>query len=178
LNTKKCYVCGIEKPIDEICLNKKCKSCMCEYKKRWYQANKSKIRKKQEVYREANKEHLRAADKLWRKNNKEKDRARTAKWAKDNPDRRAEAEQRRRARKRGSQVMRITPEMLKDRLLVFGNKCAYCGGPFEHWDHLKPLELQGPHILANLRPSCADCNISKGTMIPKEWLAICKSIID
>ena len=169
MNTKRCYVCGEMKPTEEICLNKKCKSCMREYKKLWYKTNKVEIREKQEVYRTVNKEHLRSADKLWRKNNKEKDRVRTAKWAKNNSEKRSEAEQRRRARKHGSQVVKITPEMLKARMEIFGGRCAYCGGPFEHWDHLKPLELQGPHILSNLRPSCAKCNIGKGAMHPRDW---------
>jgi len=168
--TKICYQCGGEFPISEICLNKKCKLCMSKYKKKWYRENKEEIRRKQEVYRSANKTKLRAADKLWRQNNRKKDRARTAKWAKENPERRLESQQRRRARKRGSQVIKITPEMLKARLDAFGGVCSYCGGLFEHWDHLKPLELGGPHILSNLRPSCAECNTRKGTMPSQEWL--------
>jgi 5-methylcytosine-specific restriction endonuclease McrA len=167
---RRCYVCKDEKPSDEICPNKKCKSCMAEYRKSWYEANKAVVKARQDAYRAANLPHLRAKDKDWRQNNVERDRARTSKWAKDNPERRSESQQRRRARKAGSQVVRVTTVMLRERLRVFDGLCAYCRGPFEHWDHVKPLELGGPHILANLRPSCARCNGSKGSMPAMRWL--------
>ncbi|MBT2266408.1 HNH endonuclease [Rhodococcus erythropolis] len=41
-----------------------------------------------------------------------------------------------------------------------------CGGPYQHLDHVKPLSAGGPHMLSNLRPSCADCNLSKGAKWP------------
>ena len=167
---KICYECKHKFSISEICLNGKCKSCMIKYKKIWYEKNKNQIRKKQDIYRLINKEKLRIADKLWRQNNREKNQSRIAKWAKENPLRRLESQQRRRARKLGSQVIKITPEILKSRLEVFGGVCSYCGGSFEHWDHLKPLELGGPHIPSNLRPACAKCNTKKGITFPKIWL--------
>ena len=148
---------------------------MSKYKEKWYIANKKQIRYKQEQYRIANYTKLRAADKIWRNNNKEKTAKRVAKWAKDNPLKRLESQQRRRARKLGSQVIKINVQMLQDRLLVFDGKCAYCSGVFEHWDHVKPLELKGPHILSNLRPSCAKCNTSKGMMHPFLWLKVLKT---
>ncbi len=168
MKTGKCYVCGIDNL--DLCLNGKCKRCMSDYKRLWYEKNKCAIRSKQEVYRAENFERLKSADKLWRENNREKDAARVRDWAKNNPDRRAESQRRRRARKFGTQIFPITLAMLAERLEVFGNKCAYCGGPFEHWDHLKPLELGGPHMLSNMRPSCAKCNIRKGCMSHKLWM--------
>lgn len=167
-----CYVC---KQPGDLCSNGKCKPCMAKYRKSWYEANKAAVKAKQDVYRAANLPHLRSKDKDWRRNNVEKDRARTSKWAKENPEKRSESQQRRRARKTGSQVVRVTSSMLKDRLNVFDGACAYCGGTFEHWDHVKPLELGGPHILANLRPSCARCNLSKGSMPAMAWLQIVRN---
>lgn len=143
---------------------------MIAYKKVWYEANKERIKQQHEGYKKLNIERLRKASKLYSERNKEKGRLKVALWAKNNPERRAESEQRRRARKRGSQTIKLTKEMLDSRLAVFGWCCAYCGGKFEHWDHLKPLELGGPHILSNLRPSCAQCNLSKGAIPPLEWL--------
>lgn len=166
-----CYVCKQSKPIDQICPNRKCRDCMAKYKKTWYEANKAQISARQEQYRSSNHSYLRQKDKEWRQNNKEKDRIRVSKWARDNPDKRAESEQRRRAKKNHGQVVRITTSMLKDRLAVFDGLCAYCGGPFEHWDHVKAINLGGPHILANLRPSCARCNLSKGDSPFVEWFA-------
>lgn len=166
----KCYVCKTDGL--DLCQNGKCKSCMSAYKRMWYEHNKAAIRSKQEEHREKNREKLRSADKLWRKNNRKKDALRVSSWAKSHPDRRAESQRKRRARKLGTQVFPMTLAMLASRLEVFGGKCAYCGGPFEHWDHFKPLELGGPHMLSNMRPSCAACNIRKGCMHPLDWMAV------
>jgi hypothetical protein len=68
-----------------------------------------------------------------------------------------------------------TKQAIADRMTALGNRCAYCGGPFEHVEHLKPLSLGGPHCLANLRPSCRRCNAEKFTTPPKAWLARCRN---
>ena len=165
----RCYVCGAEdRPL---CKNKKCGPCMSAYKRLWYERNKQQIKQKQKKYRLDNCDKLKESYKLWRKNNKKKDADRVRAWAEKNPDKRAEFQRKRRARKLGSQVLPITPAMFYARLQVFGEKCAYCGGPFEHWDHFKPLELGGPHILSNMRPACASCNVSKGYQHPLKWMS-------
>jgi len=57
-----------------------------------------------------------------------------------------------------------TPEQLRCRMDLYGNKCAYCpNGLFEHVEHVIPLAQGGTHWPANLRPSCAPCNYRKGT---------------
>lgn len=171
----RCYKCEREWPLSEKCTNKMCKRCFSDYKKRRYREDpehRARILRKTQEYRADNKERLREADVAWRRDNRDATAVRTSAWAKANPERRLESQQRRRARKRGGQVVRITQSMLSDRLSVFDGLCSYCGGLFEHWDHLKPLELGGPHILANLRPSCAPCNLRKGRMPAKEWLSL------
>lgn len=82
-------------------------------------------------------------------------------WAAANRDRRLEYGHRRRAMTRGTQVIPITMDMLAARAAVFGNKCWMCSGPFEQWDHVKPLAKGGPHMLSNLRPACGQCNRAK-----------------
>jgi hypothetical protein len=53
--------------------------------------------------------------------------------------------------------------------------CAYCGGTYSEWDHLRPLvNKQRPtgyftHI-QNLVPSCGKCNQSKGNKYWKSWI--------
>jgi hypothetical protein len=173
--TTTCYVCKQVKPAEEMCTNRKCKPCMVVYRKAWYENNKERIKQQHEGYKRLNREKLKRANIAYRERNKEREKIRTAKYSKDYPERRAESEQRRRARKRGSQTIKLTKEMLDGRLAVFGWCCSYCGGKFEHWDHLKPLELGGPHILSNLRPSCARCNLCKGIIPPIEWLQRIKS---
>lgn len=50
-----------------------------------------------------------------------------------------------------------------DLIGLYGDACVYCGGAFEEIDHVIPVKAGGPHTLANVRPSCADCNRSKGS---------------
>ena len=54
-------------------------------------------------------------------------------------------------------------------------RCAYCGDPYSEWEHLRPLVIdQKPtgfiSELANLVPSCAKCNQSKGKRAWREWI--------
>lgn len=49
-----------------------------------------------------------------------------------------------------------------DVIRTYGNHCAYCPtGEFEELDHKVPVCLGGPHTLANVRPSCKECNSLK-----------------
>lgn len=89
-------------------------------------------------------------------------RLRAMAFRKANPERRREYGCRRRARLRASAVGRvITPEQLAAKKAYWGHRCWMCGGPAAAWDHVKPINRQGPHILANLRPACLPCNTRK-----------------
>jgi 5-methylcytosine-specific restriction endonuclease McrA len=65
-------------------------------------------------------------------------------------------------------ILKIKPENMQ---------CAYCGGTYSEWDHLRPLVLNKKptgyfsHI-QNLVPSCGKCNQSKGGANRhwKEWM--------
>lgn len=82
-------------------------------------------------------------------------------WDRGNPDRRVQAQARRRARKVGTQIARFGRSEISARMAFFGNRCWMCGGAFECIDHVKPLSKGGPHLLSNLRPACNSCNGSK-----------------
>jgi 5-methylcytosine-specific restriction endonuclease McrA len=56
-----------------------------------------------------------------------------------------------------------------DRVKQFGGRCAYCGGPFEHLDHLVPISRGGTHAIENLFPACSPCNLEKSGMMPFDW---------
>jgi len=83
---------------------------------------------------------------------------------------------RRRALERGNLSFPLDEEVVKKRMQELGNKCLYCGGPFEQTDHLIPLARGGAHCLGNLVPSCGHCNFSKRANYlgsewwPKNWL--------
>jgi len=98
-------------------------------------------------------------------------------WASRNPERRAVSarlyaeanrtrislvQKNREARKGSALAQDISHDALMARFTLWGNKCWMCGGSFEHIEHVKPLSKGGPHILANLRPACAACNLRKG----------------
>jgi len=50
-----------------------------------------------------------------------------------------------------------------------GERCAYCGAPWQHLDHVVPLERGGTHAIGNLLPACASCNTSKNRHLLAEW---------
>ena len=64
---------------------------------------------------------------------------------------------------------------IEKKMYDWGNQCIYCGEPREHVDHLIPLNRGGDNSLYNLMPSCASCNLSKGSKYlgsewwPKNW---------
>lgn len=58
---------------------------------------------------------------------------------------------------------------IESRVLLFGNECAYCGGEYEHIDHVVALTCGGKHSPCNLVPSCARCNSSKQASPWRTW---------
>lgn len=82
------------------------------------------------------------------------------------------SESRRRAIKRLVESEYITEQQIRDLVEQFKNACWICRVSFGvegvelHIDHYKPLSKGGPHILANLRPACAECNLRKSGSWP------------
>lgn len=62
-----------------------------------------------------------------------------------------------------------THEQIQARIDYYGNCCAYCGGPYEHLDHVIPLSKGGTAWPANLRPACQPCNHRKHIKQLHEW---------
>lgn len=87
-----------------------------------------------------------------------------------NPDLERAIIHRRRARKQRAPGA-CSREQLQARVAFYGGRCAYCGGPYEHIDHVIPLSRGGANWPANLRPACASCNTSKGDRTLREWQA-------
>lgn len=72
----------------------------------------------------------------------------------------------RRAHKKASMVIPFTAEQLRHRLSMY-HGCWICGrDSWDEVDHVKPIAKGGPHILANLRPACRDCNRRKSATWP------------
>lgn len=173
---------------------RECKSCTADYKREYNARNAEKVKAYQAAYRAAHREKARTTTAKYRVENPERVRAaqdnyradpvhrevareRAKAFRKANPELRLEYDRRRRARMRASAVGKkvITPEQLAAKKAYWGNRCWMCGGEATAWDHVKPLNKQGAHILANLRPACLPCNTSKSDRWPYsevlEWVA-------
>jgi len=112
-----------------------------------------------------------AASKKYYQRHRESVLATCKRWRLANSENVLARNKQRRARLAGVSLQNISAAMLNARAEVFGNACAYCDGPHEHWDHVIPIARGGKHCLANLRPACAPCNLKKSSMPHAEWLA-------
>lgn len=161
-----------------------------ERKKRWDVANPEKVRVMKKAYQKANRDKISARRKAAYKAlteselhargeraaaryeaTREQALARAKAWREANPHKRSASFARRRLRLSAATIQDITLDDMHQRFAVFGGRCAYCGGPREHIDHVKPIAKGGLHCLANLRPSCARCNQKKSAKASKNWLA-------
>ena len=78
-------VCGLLKPIEEFTIGyNKCKECISEYQKQWYQANKKRILESRKEYQETNKDLLREKNKIYYKENKKEINIKTRQYYYDN----------------------------------------------------------------------------------------------
>lgn len=126
-----------------------------------YIENKSRYNGQSSAWYAQNQESAKSAQLAWYRKNADAAKARARIWAGANRARRAQSDALRGASIRASRCAPITASALTARMAYFGFVCWMCGGPFEHVDHVKPVSRGGPHILSNLRPSCAPCNSKK-----------------
>ena len=161
-----------------------------ESSRRWRENHPERQRDAQRRYRESNRTKLAAAEKTpeqlaRRAAAKRRKRATDPAWA-DRERARARARIQvprvrigrqiyfamRRARLRGAPGLEYaTAEKILARLSMFADKCAYCGDPYEHLDHVIPLVRGGSALPVNLVPACKPCNLAKSWKTRREWLA-------
>jgi 5-methylcytosine-specific restriction endonuclease McrA len=146
-----------------------------------YQRNKAKRRAAMRRYAEQNRDVFQAINRRYyqrnidreRERQRKKDRAAlnaaNAKWAKANPDKRAEIQNRRRARKYLVAADRVDySEVIK----MSCGLCGICDSAFTqndrtHFDHIIPLALGGSHVQSNLQLTHARCNLRKGSRLTR-----------
>jgi 5-methylcytosine-specific restriction endonuclease McrA len=162
-----------------------CKPCNAEYKREYVAQRADQVKAYQAAYRAAHREKARATTARYRAEkpdrvaaaqiayradpaHKEIARERARAFRIANPERRLEYDRRRRAKMRASAVgpRVITPEQLAAKKAYWGDRCWMCHGEANAWDHVKPINKQGAHILANLRPACLPCNTRKSDRWP------------
>lgn len=127
----------------------------------WRAANPDKHREAARRWRAANEEHVRERQKKWRERTAERRAEALRAWHAANPEKVKAARWRRKANLRGAPSSNFSGRQLADRIAYFGGLCWMCKEPYAHLDHVKPLSRGGSHMLANIRPACASCNLSK-----------------
>jgi 5-methylcytosine-specific restriction endonuclease McrA len=131
--------------------------------------NRAEHNARSRAYAKANPEKIKLASKNWRARNVESNRARKIEWARANPLAVKEQRFRRRALLKNARLCRLTSQQIAARVSVFGDVCAYCSATWSHLDHVIPLTRGGAHCLANLRPACARCNLTKSNKPHRQW---------
>jgi 5-methylcytosine-specific restriction endonuclease McrA len=141
-----------------------------KYKSEWKKKNPEKLKASRERYKEKNRESLRQRCKDYRKKYPDRARASVSTWQKGNVEAARAITRRHRARKRGANGTHSAQQVVA-RVVMFGNRCAYCLGPYEAIDHVIPLAKGGSNWPANLRPACAVCNGAKQDFDWREWVS-------
>jgi 5-methylcytosine-specific restriction endonuclease McrA len=139
--------------------------------------NPEKFREQERIHYAKNIERKRETDRRRYRRDKEKIKRRARRYAKNNPDKRSDAQQRRRALKAGA----IAEQVLRAEILRRdGPDCAICGietvrpvhlrsAPNDrHYDHIIPLKRGGRHSMDNVRILCATCNLRKKQRLDSE----------
>jgi 5-methylcytosine-specific restriction endonuclease McrA len=142
-----------------------------ERNRRYYAANRDKIKTRSRVWVEENperrKEIARSAARRNYTGSTPADVERATRWQAANPDRVRTRDATRRARKRQAFVEAVDPTVLFDR---DQGRCGICGEPVDpanyHVDHIVPLCRGGKHSYANTQVAHPACNIKKGKAIP------------
>ncbi|TXS47642.1 HNH endonuclease [Streptomyces sp. or43] len=118
-------------------------------------------------------------NRLWYAENSERAAQKDRVWRDANPDRWRELNRHSRALRRARIAAATVVPFTHDELMASWEDdglyaCVFCGGPFEEIEHILPLSRGGEHSIANLVPSCVECNRGVGgkcSRLPWEWLA-------
>lgn len=137
-----------------------CKPCNAIRYREYKEKNRDKELARKKAYRDANKAKIAEYQKTYQ-----------ASYNLKNPHwrhRYPEAAKAQDTRRRGYRTAETFPiGVLSEKLAYWGGLCWMCRvAPHEHWDHVKPLSKGGLHLLSNLRPSCAKCNLEKSDQWP------------
>lgn len=182
---KLCPTCGQRKTIDQFPRNKRkkdgldrqCKECTNARIRAAYAKDPAKKIAKTRQYHLDHPEWSKRVQREWHQRNKDRRYAEYLERGKD-PDvaaRRREATRRCEHRRRASVAGDLSAKTISseeyERILVeYAECCWICDVSLcdvdMHWDHVRPLAKGGRHVVENLRPACASCNIKKNDSWP------------
>jgi 5-methylcytosine-specific restriction endonuclease McrA len=165
---KQCTKCGHVGPLNDFPRDRsrpdgrfpRCKSCNSRNARRWVDKHPERAAEYQRRYREENAIQKREYDRTY-------SRQRYRKLREENPEVWRCYVRLRRSRSGPTPG----PAAIVARVQECGGRCVYCGGPYEHLDHVVALARGGSSDIRNLVPACGPCNRSKGTKPWRSWLA-------
>ncbi|WP_079134547.1 HNH endonuclease [Streptomyces sp. EN16] len=176
MDDRTCTQCGETKPLDSFGRHKRgpqglrtrCKPCHAAQSREVYAANLEAGRAVRAAYAAAHKSEKAVYDQEYRVRNADRLQGQRAAWRAANSDKRAASQRKRRALKAGAGH---EPYTLADVLEACDYRCAYCGGPAEHLDHIVPLTRGGVDAAGNVTGACEPCNLAKSDTDPGVWIA-------
>lgn len=124
--------------------------------RRYARMNQILVKERNKKWRESNKDYLKLKNKEYRSTERGKEACRQGKRAYF-------------SRKRKVHSSPISPDALLKRAGELGDKCSYCNGKHESWDHFIPVSQGGSDVIGNLVPCCKLCNSAKRNQDPLEW---------
>lgn len=135
-----------------------------------YQANREKILAQVKARSDSNKEAISDYHAEHYLKNAEKIKAYVSKWRSENPEKKAHAENHRRARKANNGGSHTLDELI-EKFSRLGNVCYYCGKAGKlSVDHDVPLVRGGTDDIDNILPACRSCNSKKSALTADEYL--------
>jgi HNH endonuclease len=131
-----------------------------------------KTREDSRAWREKNPEWSRASQRAWRAKNPGRIKRNSQLYALLNPDKIRHNNRLRKARMRRANIGTITAALWNERVMYFGQCCAYCLQPMDvvTMEHVTPLTRGGLHDIGNVVPACVECNAKKYYKNLLEWL--------
>ncbi|WP_422395619.1 HNH endonuclease [Roseomonas mucosa] len=197
MQTKRCTKCSELLPVGVFKTDKHkadglgswCKACAARISREKRLANPAPAREREARHRAknaeasrlecrayywANVERERERARGWHGANAERSKARSAAYRKANPAKIVDAVNRRRAKKRGTQ---IEPIDCREVFARDGWRCHICGGDTDRGqagtnhpdapvlDHVIPLAKGGPHVWSNVACAHRSCNAKKGVKL-------------
>ncbi len=174
---KTCWRCKADKPVAEFNrdasrwdgLRATCRSCSSGESASYRLRNLTKVRAREKAFNASRPVNVRDKSRKYYATHKAEECQRSDSYRRANLTKYAEAEARRRALIRATEIVRVDYERIKirDRMV-----CHICRKPVQlnelHFDHVVPLSKGGPHVESNIAVSHANCNRSKSARLMTE----------
>lgn len=198
---RKCKICGEilfinkfgNKKRSKFNKERRCKECISNYMKVYFNNNKDRYRENTSKWRSKNKERDKYNRKKWIENNKDYVKEKSAQYRKEHKEELKENRKRfdntyngdaykinnKSKIRYGYDIGEVTGEQYKEMMEFFNNKCAYTGEEFDNKihrlrktiDHIIPLSEGGKNVIWNIVPCTKSANSSKNKRSLDEWIS-------